>query len=149
MLLWYRPTFDNKLTHTGGVTSMDDFLLKFFPLVYEKKKRAKEDNFCRYDNHKLQLFTSSLYLAALVSCLFASKMCRGFGRKITIQISSIFFFIGVVLNMEADNLHMLIAGRILLGIGIGFANQVIYFVLSCLLVSMTISILLLMLYVQK
>ncbi|XP_078167246.1 sugar transport protein MST4-like [Carex rostrata] len=115
---------------SGGVTSMDDFLLKFFPLVYEKKKRAKEDLFCKYDNHKLQLFTSSLYLAALVSCLFASKMCRGFGRKITIQVSSIFFFMGVILNLGADNLRMLIAGRILLGVGIGFANQAIPLFLS-------------------
>lgn len=131
---------------------MDDFLLKFFPLVYEKKKRAKEDSYCKYDDHKLQLFTSSLYLAALVSCLFASKMCQGFGRKITIQVSSIFFFIGVILDVEADNLHMLIAGRILLGIGIGFANQVMCFVPSIYvswLLSIPIFLILLSFFLQR
>ncbi|KAJ4810086.1 Sugar transport protein 8 [Rhynchospora pubera] len=115
---------------SGGVTSMDSFLLKFFPSVYYKKKRAKEDNYCKYDDHKLQLFTSSLYLAALVSCFFASAMCRRFGRKLTIQISSVFFFIGVILNVRANDLHMLIAGRILLGIGVGFANQAVPLFLS-------------------
>ncbi|CAA7395460.1 unnamed protein product [Spirodela intermedia] len=109
---------------SGGVTSMDDFLEKFFPEVYVRKHRAKEDNYCKYDNHTLQLFTSSLYLAALVSSFFASRMCTKLGRKPTMQAASLFFLVGVLLNAFAVNIEMLIIGRILLGIGVGFANQV-------------------------
>ncbi|CAA0812278.1 Sugar transport protein 13 [Striga hermonthica] len=47
---------------SGGVTSMDDFLIKFFPNVHERKMHAYEDNYCKYDDHMLQLFTSSLKL---------------------------------------------------------------------------------------
>ncbi|URD79456.1 Sugar transport protein [Musa troglodytarum] len=40
------------------------------------------------------------------------------------QAASVFFLIGVVLNAAARNIAMLIIGRILLGVGVGFANQV-------------------------
>lgn len=108
----------------GGVTSMDDFLKKFFPVVYIKKHRAKEDNYCKYDNQYLQLFTSSLYLAAIVSSFIASLFCKKCGRKPTIQAASIFFLVGACLNAFAKDLGMLIAGRLCLGAGVGFGNQV-------------------------
>ncbi|KAJ4785869.1 Sugar transport protein 8 [Rhynchospora pubera] len=108
---------------SGGVTSMDDFLEKFFPEVFEKKHHAVENNYCKFDNQFLQLFTSSLYLAALVASFAASKICSKYGRKITMQLASVLFLIGVLLNALAPNLALLIVGRILLGIGIGFANQ--------------------------
>ncbi|URD80957.1 Sugar transport protein [Musa troglodytarum] len=109
---------------SGGVTSMDDFLEEFFPGVYARKHKAKEDNYCKYDNQGLQLFTSSLYLAALVSSFVASKLCTKHGRRLTMQAASVFFLAGVVLNAAARNIAMLIIGRILLGVGVGFANQV-------------------------
>ncbi|KAK3026301.1 hypothetical protein RJ639_040989 [Escallonia herrerae] len=108
---------------SGGVTSMDDFLMEFFPAVYVRKHKAKENNYCKYDNELLQLFTSSLYLAAVVCSFFASKSCKKFGRKPTMQLASLFFFTGVVLNTAALNLPMLIVGRLCLGAGVGFGNQ--------------------------
>ncbi|KAL5580808.1 hypothetical protein UlMin_013250 [Ulmus minor] len=110
---------------SGGVTSMDDFLIKFFPAVYEKKHRVKEDNYCKYDNEYLQLFTSSLYLAAIVSSFGASFTSKKFGRKITIQAASVFFVLGAILNTAANDLAMLIVGRLLLGAGVGFGNQAV------------------------
>ncbi|KAJ6689398.1 hypothetical protein OIU85_005767 [Salix viminalis] len=60
---------------SGGVTAMDDFLKKFFYEVWERKQLAHENNYCKYDNKKLQLFTSSLYIAALIASFIASKTC--------------------------------------------------------------------------
>lgn len=109
---------------------MDEFLEKFFPAVYVKKHMVHEDNYCKYNNQMLQLFTSSLYLAAVVASFFASHCCKRFGRKVTIQLASIFFIIGVALNTTAVNLLMLIFGRLFLGAGVGFGNQVfIYFLI--------------------
>ncbi|KAF6135105.1 hypothetical protein GIB67_040416 [Kingdonia uniflora] len=115
---------------SGGVSAMDDFLEKFFHAVYIKKKSAQENNYCKYDNQFLQLFTSSLYLAALVASFFASTACTKFGRKPTMQIASIFFLAGTVLDAAAPNIALLIIGRILLGVGIGFANQAVPLFLS-------------------
>ncbi|KAK1642948.1 hypothetical protein QYE76_060753 [Lolium multiflorum] len=108
---------------SGGVTAMDDFLVRFFPAVYARKHRAKEDNYCKFDDQRLQLFTSSLYLAALVTSFGASLVCTRFGRKRTMQAASIFFLIGAGLCAGAINIVMLIIGRISLGIGVGFGNQ--------------------------
>ncbi|KAG2317557.1 hypothetical protein Bca52824_020679 [Brassica carinata] len=60
--------FGYDLGISGGVTSMDEFLSKFFPqLERQQKEKATHDTaYCKFDDQKLQLFTSSLYLAALL-----------------------------------------------------------------------------------
>ncbi|PKI72993.1 hypothetical protein CRG98_006596 [Punica granatum] len=111
---------------SGGVTSMDDFLMKFFPAVYHRTTdgSARDKNqYCKYDNHLLTLFTSSLYLAALVASFFASEITRVFGRKVSMFLGGLSFLIGAILNGIAMNIIVLIVGRILLGVGVGFANQ--------------------------
>ncbi|RWV96454.1 hypothetical protein GW17_00040834, partial [Ensete ventricosum] len=113
-----------------GVTSMDDFLIKFFPKVYRRKTESKDSNYCKYDNQGLQLFTSSLYLAGLTATFFASYTTRNLGRKLTMLIAGVFFLVGVILNGAAQDLTMLIIGRILLGCGVGFANQAVPLFLS-------------------
>ncbi|KAI3880823.1 hypothetical protein MKX03_034724 [Papaver bracteatum] len=117
---------------SGGVTAMDDFLKKFFPVVYRQSKNAGgvNSNYCKYDNQGLQLFTSSLYLAGLTSTFFASYTTRTLGRRLTMLIAGVFFILGVILNAGAQNLAMLIVGRILLGCGVGFANQAVPLFLS-------------------
>ncbi|KAG2542471.1 sugar transport protein MST4 [Panicum virgatum] len=115
---------------SGGVTSMDDFLGKFFPTVLRKKNEDKDSNYCKYDNHGLQLFTSSLYLAGLTATFFASYTTRRLGRRLTMLIAGVFFLVGVVFNGAAQDLAMLLVGRILLGCGVGFANQAVPLFLS-------------------
>eukprot|EP01018_Ginkgo_biloba_P032615 Gb_31539 [translate_table: standard] len=115
---------------SGGVTSMNDFLEKFFPVVYRNKQTARESAYCKYDNQGLQLFTSSLYLAGLVATFFASYTTRRFGRRPTMLIAGVFFLAGVAFNAAAKDLAMLIVGRILLGCGVGFANQAVPLFLS-------------------
>ncbi|KAI4378871.1 hypothetical protein MLD38_016294 [Melastoma candidum] len=116
---------------SGGVTSMPHFLKKFFPVVYHRTQQPGLDsNYCKYNNEGLQLFTSSLYLAGLTSTFFASYTTRRLGRRLTMLVAGIFFVVGVVFNAAAENLGMLITGRILLGCGVGFANQAVPLFLS-------------------
>lgn len=116
---------------SGGVTSMDDFLKKFFPAVHEKAQDpGLNSNYCKYDDQGLQLFTSSLYLAGLTATFFASYTTRKLGRRLTMLIAGFFFIAGVVFNASAQNIAMLILGRILLGCGVGFANQAVPVFLS-------------------
>jgi len=111
---------------------MDDFLQKFFPHVYYKKYSGSlhESHYCKYDDQGLQLFTSSLYLAGLVASYFASFTTRVFGRTVSMLIAGISFLVGSIINAAAANLAMLIVGRILLGFGVGFANQSVPLYLS-------------------
>lgn len=91
---------------------MDDFLREFFPAVLHRKNQNKESNYCKYDNQGLQLFTSSLYLAGLTATFFASYTTRRLGRRLTMLIAGVFFIVGVIFNGAAQNLAMLIIGRI-------------------------------------
>jgi len=98
---------------------MESFLSKFFPDVYHQMKGDKNvSNYCRFDSELLTVFTSSLYVAGLVSTLFASSVTRRFGRRASILIG------GSVFGGAAVNVYMLLLNRILLGIGLGFTNQV-------------------------
>ncbi|GAB4823873.1 hypothetical protein N2152v2_010919 [Parachlorella kessleri] len=116
--------YDNGVT--GGVVSLEAFEKKFFPDVWAKKQEVHEDSpYCTYDNAKLQLFVSSLFLAGLVSCLFASWITRNWGRKVTMGIGGAFFVAGGLVNAFAQDMAMLIVGRVLLGFGVGLGSQVV------------------------
>ncbi|CAI9096979.1 OLC1v1033258C1 [Oldenlandia corymbosa var. corymbosa] len=110
---------------SGGVTSMNEFLLKFFPEVYAKEQLAKGqgNQYCTFNSETLTLFTSSLYLAALVASFFASATTKALGRKVSMLIGGLVFLAGALVNGAAMNVAMLIIGRLLLGVGIGYANQ--------------------------
>lgn len=51
-------------------------------------------------------------------------LCRSLGRRATILIAAICFIVGIALCAGAEHVAMLIVGRLLLGFGVGFANQV-------------------------
>ena len=130
LFLYFFSFFNAMLLYflTGGVTSMDPFLRKFFPKVYRSKHDETSTNqYCQYNSETLTMFTSSLYLAALLSSLVASTVTRKLGRKPSMLFGGVLFFVGALLNGFAQAVWMLIVGRILLGFGIGFANQVLFF----------------------
>lgn len=111
---------------------MPSFLKKFFPSVYRKKLANSSTNqYCQYDSQTLTMFTSSLYLAALLASLVASTVTRKFGRRLSMLFGGILFCAGAIINGSAKAVWMLILGRMLLGFGIGFANQVSTLVRSC------------------
>ncbi|KAI4307383.1 hypothetical protein L6164_030582 [Bauhinia variegata] len=108
---------------SGGVTTMPAFLQKFFPEILRKAASTKVNIYCVYDSQVLTLFTSSLYLAGLLSALLASRVTATFGRRNTMILGGCTFVAGAALNGGAENIAMLILGRILLGMGVGFTNQ--------------------------
>ncbi|CAF2017231.1 hypothetical protein HID58_077437 [Brassica napus] len=117
---------------SGGVTSMEEFLTRFFPDMQRQMQNetGRETEYCKYDNELLTLFTSSLYLAALFASFLASSITRLFGRKVSMTIGGLAFLSGALLNGFAISLEMLIIGRLLLGVGVGFVNQAVPLYLS-------------------
>ncbi|KAL0400981.1 UNVERIFIED_CONTAM: Hexose carrier protein HEX6 [Sesamum latifolium] len=116
---------------TGGVTSMESFLKKFFPGVYiQMKEDTNLSNYCKFDSQLLTSFTSSLYISCLIASFLAATVTRDYGRKPSIIIGGVAFLAGAVLGGVAENIYMLIIGRLLLGVGIGFTNQSVPLYLS-------------------
>ncbi|XVE49551.1 hypothetical protein DITRI_Ditri01bG0091300 [Diplodiscus trichospermus] len=108
---------------SGGVTTMAPFLEKFFPFVLHRMADAKQSQYCMFDSHALTAFTSSLYIAGLVSSLIAGRVTSTTGRRGSMIIGCFIFMIGTALNALALNVWMLIVGRVLLGFAVGFTNQ--------------------------
>ena len=110
---------------------MPEFLQKFYPSVYASEQSAVQDNYCKYNNQVFQLYTSSLYLAALLATFGAGTVTRKWGHRASMLMAGLFFLAGTGLGTGAENLEMLILGRIFLGIGLGFANQVLFIYIDC------------------
>ncbi|XP_062218254.1 sugar transport protein MST6-like [Phragmites australis] len=105
---------------TAGLTSTDTFLIKFFPSIYQQMKdQVVVNQYCKFDSQLLTLFCSSLFLSAMVAAFFAGPMARAFGRKWTMFVAASAYVIGACLGGAAENFAMLLAGRILVGAGVG------------------------------
>ncbi|KAL4441204.1 hypothetical protein ABPG77_011441 [Micractinium sp. CCAP 211/92] len=120
--------FGYDLGVTGGVEASSTFLALFFPDVAASKQEYKHSSdahnpYCEYDSATLSLFTSSLFLAAMAASLPASYVTRRLGRKASMVVGGLWYLLGGALSAGAQNLGMLVAGRIFLGFGVGFANQ--------------------------
>lgn len=115
--------YDNGVS--GGVSAMNPFLKKFFPVVYEAKIAGVDatNPYCKYNNQKLQTFTSVLFLAGLVSSFPAAWVTSKKGRKKSMIIAGASYMIGCILLAAAEHIAMLYIGRVILGIGVGFAIQ--------------------------
>ncbi|CAK9156193.1 unnamed protein product [Ilex paraguariensis] len=75
-----------------------------------------------FDSQRLTKFTSSFYLNVLLSSL-ASYVTGRLGRKLSMLFGGLLFLARAFINGFAQAVWMLYLGRILLGLGIGFANQ--------------------------
>lgn len=106
---------------------MRPFLEKFYPSVLDKMKDMKQDQYCLFDTHKLTAFISSMFIAGLVSSLLAGRLTSLIGRRFSLITSGILYMTGNALAVFAQKVSTLIVGRLFVGFGIGFANQVCTF----------------------
>ena len=102
---------------------MESFLKKFFPGLLKTAAHANKDVYCIYNNQALTAFTSSLYAFGMVGTLLASRVTRRLGRQAIMLIGGTLFLAGALVNAAAANIAMLIVGRMLLGLGLGFSGQ--------------------------
>uniref|UniRef100_A0A1J3DD15 Sugar transport protein 3 n=1 Tax=Noccaea caerulescens TaxID=107243 RepID=A0A1J3DD15_NOCCA len=122
---------------SGGVMSMGPFLKRFFPKVYElqeedrtRRSNNNKNHYCLFNSQLLTSFTSSLYVSGFIACLLASSVTRSWGRKPSIFLGGVAFLAGSALGGSAQNVAMLLIARLLLGVGVGFANQSVPLYLS-------------------
>ncbi|KAJ1276113.1 hypothetical protein BS78_05G189300 [Paspalum vaginatum] len=125
--------FGYDIQTAGGVSSMDAFLRGFFPDVYRRTKGSAGgvSNYCKFDSQLLTLFTSSLYIAGLLTAvLLASWVTARHGRRPSMLLGGAAYLAGAAVSGAAVNVFMAILGRALLGVGLGFANQAVPLYLS-------------------
>lgn len=107
---------------------MEPFLREFFLDVYRRMNSGDGravSNYCKFDSQLLTLFTSSLYISGLLTAmLLASWVTARCGRRPSMIIGAVACLAGAAVGSGAVNVYMTILGRALLGVGLGFANQV-------------------------
>ena len=111
---------------------MGSFLGEFFPEVYRRMHGdVRVSSYCRFDSQLLTLFTSSLYIAGLLTAvLLASWVTARRGRRPSMALGGAAYLAGAALSGGAASVSMAILGRALLGVGLGFANQAVPLYLS-------------------
>src|SRR3954466_1230455 len=68
---------------------------------------------------------SSLVFAAAVGALIGGKISDAIGRRTTIIVLAVLFFVGVLVAVFSPNFAILVAGRIVLGLAVGGASTVV------------------------
>jgi MFS transporter, SP family, major inositol transporter len=68
---------------------------------------------------------SSLVFAAAVGALIGGKISDAIGRRTTIIVLAVLFFVGVLVAVFSPNFAILVAGRIILGLAVGGASTVV------------------------
>ncbi|RWV82968.1 hypothetical protein GW17_00055489 [Ensete ventricosum] len=102
---------------------MDPFLEKFFPDVYADMKDSRTSNYYMFDSQLLIAFTSALYIVGLFASFCASKVMQAFNHRASMLLGGAVFLVGDVLGGLAIIIFVLILGRILLDVGVGFTKQ--------------------------
>ena len=74
---------------------------------------------------QLGIVISSLIFAAAVGALIGGKISDAIGRRKTIILLAIMFFVGVMFVIFSPGFEILVAGRIILGLAVGGASTVV------------------------
>jgi major inositol transporter-like SP family MFS transporter len=69
--------------------------------------------------------TSSLIFAAALGALLCGRLSDGWGRRRTIILLAVLFFVGTAFVVFTPNLQVLVVGRVLLGLAVGGASTVV------------------------
>ncbi|MFD2758175.1 sugar porter family MFS transporter [Gulosibacter faecalis] len=69
--------------------------------------------------------TSSLVFAAALGAMFGGRLSDGWGRRKTIILLAVLFFVGTLFVVFTPDLTLLVVGRVLLGLAVGGASTVV------------------------
>lgn len=120
---------------SGGATLNEGIADLNEELVYRNKHYL--DQYCKDDPGSDTVYLPSVYIAGMVASLIASPVSRKYGRRRSMIVGGINFFIGAALiaivprliQHGPDELAIMV-GRIFAGVGIGFGVQAIPLYLS-------------------
>ena len=74
---------------------------------------------------QLGVVISSLVFAAAVGAFFGGRVSDAIGRRTTIIMLAVMFFVGVLVAVFSPNFALLVTGRIILGLAVGGASTVV------------------------
>jgi sugar porter (SP) family MFS transporter len=118
--------------YISGVLAMNYFKYQFGhtgssdPTAYNDGN----GNMYMYDTWQKSLITSILSAGTFFGALFAGSLADWIGRRTTIILGCIVFSLGVVLQVSSTAVGLLVGGRLIAGIGVGFVSAIIILYMS-------------------
>ncbi|XP_043713480.1 probable polyol transporter 6 isoform X3 [Telopea speciosissima] len=82
----------------------------------------KED--LKLNDTQIEILAGILNVCALVGSLLSGKTSDMIGRRYTIVVASLIFFVGAILMGYSPNFAILMTGRCIAGLGVGFALMI-------------------------
>ncbi|KAJ9645723.1 hypothetical protein H2199_002763 [Coniosporium tulheliwenetii] len=83
-----------------------------------------------YKTWEKSLITSILSAGTFFGALFAGSLADWLGRRITVILGCAVFSLGVILQVASTSVPLLVVGRLIAGIGVGFVSAVIILYMS-------------------
>ncbi|OJD32302.1 monosaccharide transporter [Diplodia corticola] len=83
-----------------------------------------------YDTWQKSLITSILSCGTFFGALFAGSLADWIGRRNTVVSGCGVFMLGVILQVASTTIGLLVGGRLIAGIGVGFVSAVIILYMS-------------------
>lgn len=90
----------------------------------------KENPAFQLPSWKKSLITSILSAGTFFGAIVAGDLADFFGRRITIIAGCLIFIVGVILQTISTSLGLLVAGRLVAGLGVGFVSAIIILYMS-------------------
>ena len=112
--------------YINGVMAMKYFIHTFADLPYSPANatKAQTDAF-NIPAWRQSLIVSILSAGTFFGALIAGDLADFIGRRLTIIAGCAVFMLGVILQTASTNYGLLIAGRLIAGLGVGFVSAII------------------------
>jgi sugar porter (SP) family MFS transporter len=116
----------------SGVMAMPYFITLYTGLPYSAALLADGTSNPDYQiaAWEKSLITSILSAGTFFGALMAGDLADWFGRRSTIVMGCVVFSIGVVLQVASTTLGLLVPGRLIAGVGVGFVSAIIILYMS-------------------
>ncbi len=115
--------------YISGVLGMDYIIKHYEHLDPNIKNGPQKDSFA-LPSWKKSLITSILSAGTFFGAIIAGDLADFIGRRTTIIAGCFIFTIGVVLQTISTGLTLLVLGRLVAGIGVGFVSAIIILYMS-------------------
>lgn len=73
----------------------------------------------------LGITVACLNITAFFAALFSASICDTLGRRASMRIGALFCFVAAVMQVFAPSLAVLITGRCIQGVGVGFLSMTV------------------------
>ncbi|PRW60969.1 sugar transport 14-like [Chlorella sorokiniana] len=114
----------------GGLFSKKSFLARFYP-NFKGRNDSPYCSVCEgggrkgrivlpYTSNDLAIYSFMLYPSMMIGCFVCGWLMRRVGRPAGIQACGLFNIVGAIVQITANNHHILLLGRAICGFGEGF-----------------------------